>query len=228
MNSENLSLALNLIPKASIDTLYMVALSSFFALLIGLPLGIILYLTGKGKRKDSPLIYKGLSALVNIGRSFPFAILMIALIPFTRALVGTSLGTTAAIVPLSVAASPFFARVVEQCLLQVDRHVIEAVELMGASTKQLILKVLLKEPLPSLILGFGNMAINLIGYSAMAGLVGGGGLGKVAIQYGYNQFNLFIMMATVASLIVLVEAVQGCTNTLSQAILKKRGITGHE
>lgn len=228
MNLSDVLLALDLIPKATLETMYMVLLSSFFALIIGLPLGIILYLTGKGKRKDNPFVYKLLSTAVNIGRSFPFAILMIALIPFTRAIVGTSLGTTAAVVPLSVAAAPFLSRIVEQCLLEVDRHILEAVELMGASTRQIISKVLLQEPLPSLILGFGNMMIGLIGYSAMAGLVGGGGLGKVAIQYGYNQFNASVMVLTVATLIVLVEVIQAVTNKLSSSILKRRGIISHE
>lgn len=228
MNSNNISLALSLIPKATFDTLYMVGAASFFSLILGLPLGIILFLTGKGGRKESFLLHKCLSTLVNIGRSFPFAILMIALIPFTRAIVGTSLGTTAAIVPLTIAAAPFFARIVEERLMEVDRHILEAIDLMGASTWQMITCVLIKEPLSSLVTGFGSMVINLIGYSAMAGLVGGGGLGKVAIQYGYNQFNIFIMITTVTALIILVQLVQAITKKIEQAILCKRGIISNE
>jgi D-methionine transport system permease protein len=228
MITSELSLALELLPQATLDTIYMTIVSTFFAVLLGLPLGIILYLTGKGRRKDCPLVYKSLSSLVNIGRSFPFAILMIALIPFTRWIVGTSLGTTAAIVPLSLAAAPFFARSVEHSLAQIDIHIIEAVELMGASTMQIIYKVLIKEPLPGLISSLGNTAINLVGYSAMAGLVGGGGLGKVAIQYGYNQFNIAVMVSTVAILILLVEGLQALSNAVSHSLLKKRGIISHE
>lgn len=228
MTSDNFILALELLPPALFDTLYMVLASSFFALILGLPMGVILYLTAKGQIKENLLIYKTLGMLVNIGRSFPFAILMIALIPFTRAIVGTSLGTTAAIVPLSIAAAPFFARIVEQSLREINRNVLEATQMMGATTSQIVNEVLLKEPLPSLISGFTSMVINLVGYSAMAGLVGGGGLGKVAIQYGYNQFNIFIMISTVALLIVVVEVIQWLSTKLIIKMQKKRGIISHE
>ena len=228
MISDNLSFALDLLPQGVLDTLYMVLSSSFFAFLFGLPIGIILSLTSKGQIKEHPLLYKTLSMLVNIGRSFPFAILMIALIPLTRMIIGTSLGTTAAIVPLSIAAAPFFARVVEQCLKEIDKHIIETAQLMGITTLQLIRKVLLIEPLPSLIHGFVNMMIHLVGYSAMAGLVGGGGLGKIAIQYGYNQFNVFIMTATVSLLIALVAVLQWAGNRIVLHIHKKRGLLPHE
>ena len=206
----------------------MVGAASFFAVLLGLPIGVILYLTGKGQIKQNLAIYKTLGMIVNIGRSFPFAILMIALIPFTRAIVGTSLGTTAAIVPLSIAAAPFFARIVEEALKQVDINVLQATQMMGATTPQIINEVLLKEPLPALISGFSNMVINLVGYSTMAGLVGGGGLGKVAIQYGYNQFNVFIMIATVILLILVVESIKCISNLGVIKLQKKRGLLFHE
>lgn len=228
MTQENISLALDLLPPALFDTLYMVVASSFFALLIGLPLGIILYVTAKGQIKENAAVYKSLGMIVNIGRSFPFAILMIALIPLTRLIVGTSLGTTAAIVPLSIAAAPFFARIVEQSLRDVDRAVIEASQMMGATDSQIIVEVLLKEPLPSLVSGFSSMVINLVGYSAMAGLVGGGGLGKVAIQYGYNQFNVFLMISTVLLLILVVECIQWISTKVVLHMQKKRGLIAHE
>ena len=222
MNS-NIELALQLIPIQLWNTVYMVGLSTFFALVFGIPLGVILVITGKGHLHDHRFLHKALSFLVNIGRSFPFAILMVALIPFTQWLIGTSLGTTAAIVPLTVAAIPFVARLVETGLQEVDRHLLEAAVVMGSNTWQIITKVLLPEALPSLISGVTLSVVNLIGYSAMAGLVGGGGLGQVAIQYGYNRFNTFIMVCTVFLLILLVQAVQWTGNLIVQSILKKRG-----
>lgn len=223
MSSENIDLAFSLLPLQLWNTLYMVFVSAFFAVLIGLPLGVILTITDKGNIKEDYKIYKILETLVNIGRSFPFAILMVALIPFTRWIVGTSLGTTASIVPLTVAAAPFVARLVEASLKEVDKNIIEAAIVMGSRTRHIIAKVLLPETLPSLIQGITLTIVNLIGYSAMAGLVGGGGLGQVAIQYGYNRFNTFIMTATVILLIILVQVVQWLGNTLAISISKKRG-----
>lgn len=210
------------------ETLYMVFAATFFALIIGLPLGIILFLTKKGQLKQHLTLHKCLGAIVNIGRSFPFAILMVALIPFTRWLIGTSLGTTASIVPLSIAAAPFIARQVENCLSEVGKEILEATVVMGSTTWQIITKVLLIEPLPMLIQSLTLTIINLIGYSAMAGLVGGGGLGTVAIQYGYQRFNATIMFLTVVLLILLVEVVQTVGNRLSFKLLKKRGKIAHE
>ena len=209
-----MNLAWKLLPFATLETLYMVFVSAFFAFLIGLPLGIVLMLSNN----------RLLGWIVNIGRSFPFAILMVALIPFTRFIVGTSLGTTAAIVPLSIAAAPFVARLVESALREIDKQLIETAVVMGSTTWQLITKVLLPEALPSLISGATLTVIYLIGYSTMAGLVGGGGLGKVAIQYGYNLFNGFIMTSTVILLILLVQLVQGVGNALVKRIKQKRGI----
>ena len=201
----------------------MVAISTLFAVLIGLPIGVILTITDKGHIKESAGLYKVLETIVNIGRFFPFAILMVALIPLTRWLVGTSLGTTASIVPLTIAAAPFVARLIETSLKEVDHHLLEAAVVMGSNTWQIINKVLLQEALPSIVSGITLTIVNLIGYSAMAGLVGGGGLGQVAIQYGYNRFNTFIMVVTVILLILLVQGVQWIGNAVAKSILRKRG-----
>lgn len=228
MSGENIDLALTLLPLQIWNTIYMVFAATFFALLIGIPLGVILTVTDRGQIKECPKLYKILETIVNIGRSFPFAILMVALIPFTRWIVGTSLGTTASIVPLTVAAAPFIARLVESSLKEVDKNILEAAAVMGSNTWQTIVKVLLPEALPSIISAVTLTIVNLIGYSAMAGLVGGGGLGQVAIQYGYNRFNTFIMVVTVILLILLVQAVQWAGNCAVRSILKKRGKTSHE
>lgn len=223
MTTHEWSLIVNLIPWELWNTLYMVACSIFFAILFGLPLGVILTITDKGHLKEKKTIHQILGSIVNIGRSFPFAILMVALIPFTRWIVGTSLGTTAAIVPLSLAAIPFVARLVEAALKEVDKGMIEAAVVMGSTPWQIITKVLIPEALPSLILAVTTTVINLIGYSAMAGTMGGGGLGKIAIQYGYQRFNLPLMIATVLVLIVVVQAVQILGNGWAKRINLKRG-----
>lgn len=223
MSSENIDLALALLPLQLWNTIYMVFVSAFFATLIGLPIGVILTISSKGHIKENIKFYKILETIVNIGRSFPFAILMVVLIPFTRWVVGTSLGTTASIVPLTIAAAPFVARLVETSLKEVDRNILEAALVMGSRTRHIIAKVLLPEALPSIVQGIVLTVINLIGYSAMAGLVGGGGLGQVAIQYGYNRFNTFIMVLTVILLILLVQIIQWIGNKIVIAIIKKRG-----
>lgn len=228
MTPENLHLAWQLLPLQLWNTIYMVLASTFFAVLIGVPIGVILTVTDKGHVKEDLKLYKVLETIVNIGRSFPFAILMVALIPFTRWIVGTSLGTTASIVPLTVAAAPFVARLVESSLKEVDKNILEAAIVMGSSTWQIITKVLLPEALPSIVQGITLTVINVIGYSAMAGLVGGGGLGQVAIQYGYNRFNTFIMVATVVLLIILVQGAQWAGNALAQSIARKRGKFSHD
>jgi len=223
MSSDNIKLALDLLPLQTWNTLYMVFVSAFFAVLIGLPIGVILMVTDKGQIKEHIKFYKVLETIVNIGRSFPFAILMVALIPVTRWIVGTSLGTTASIVPLTIAAAPFVARLVETSLKEVDKHILEAAIVMGSNTWQIITKVIVPEALPSIVHGITLTVVSLIGYSAMAGLVGGGGLGQVAIQYGYNRFNTFIMIITVALLIILVQLVQWLGNAIAHSINKKRG-----
>ncbi len=217
-----LALIWSLIPLALAETLYMVLLSGILAIILGFPLGLLLFLTPQKKNS-----YKVLSFLINVGRSFPFAILMIALIPFTRWILGTSLGTTAATIPLAIAAGPFIARLVETALRAIDPKLLEATSLMGASKLQFITKVLLPESLPANIQAITLTLINLIGYSAMAGLIGGGGLGQVAVQYGYNRFNSTIMYTTVILLIILVEIVQRTGNYFSFQLLKKRGKAPH-
>lgn len=204
----------NLLIDATFQTLYMVFVALLFATIIGLPVGVILFQTGN----------RLLGAIVNIIRSFPFAILLIALIPFTRVIVGTSLGTTASIVPLAVAAAPYLARVVETSLQGVDPNLIEAARVMGSTKMQIIRKVLLPEALPNLISNFTLATVNLIGYSAMAGLVGGGGLGTVAIAYGYQRFNGPLMFATVVLLIVIVQGIQWIGGLWQRSLLTKRGV----
>ena len=226
MTPENIDLACSLLPVQLWNTIYMVFASAFFAVLLGLPIGIVLTISSKGHIKENLKLYKILETLVNIGRSFPFAILMVALIPVTRWIVGTSLGTTASIVPLTIAAAPFIARLVETSLKEVDRNILEAALVMGSRTRHIIAKVLLPESLPSIVQGITLTVVNLIGYSAMAGLVGGGGLGQVAIQYGYNRFNTFIMTVTVILLIVLVQVVQWIGNGIAHRIIRKRGKIG--
>ncbi len=223
MNPENLQLALTIVPPELWNTLYMVFVSALFATLLGTPLGIILAITSRGHLKENLPLHSILGTIVNIGRSFPFAILMIAIIPFTRLIVGTSLGTTASIVPLTIAAIPFFARVIEAALREVDKLIIEAALVMGSSTWQIIYKVLFPEALPTILLGMTTMIIHLIGYSAMAGTMGGGGLGKVAIQYGYQRFNVFLIVVTVVILIIIVQIVQWVGMKLVHHINRQRG-----
>lgn len=219
----DIDLLIQLIPLQLWNTVYMVAASTILATLIGLPIGVILAITDQGHIKENHPLHLVLETVVNVGRSFPFAILMVALIPFTRWLIGTSLGTTAAIVPLTIAAAPFIAKLIETALKEVDRPILEAALVMGSTTWQIIQKVLIPEALPSILSAITLTAVNLIGYSAMAGLVGGGGLGQVAIQYGYNRFNTFIMITTVILIIILVQLVQWIGNKAVRSILLKRG-----
>ncbi len=224
MNEESLNLAIKLLPIELWNTIYMVVASCFFATLIGLPLGILLTITSKGHIKENKSLYKVLDTIVNIGRSFPFAILIVALIPFTRSIVGTSLGNTAAIVPLTIGAIPYIARLVENALRETNREIIEAARVMGSTSSQIVTKVLLVEQTPALVQGLTLTLINLIGYSALAGMVGAGGLGKVAIQYGYMRFDLFIMTTTVIIIILLVQLTQTAGNSIANHIYKKRGV----
>lgn len=193
---------------ALLETLYMVGWSTALATLGGLPLGVLVVTTSPGHILARPRLNAVLGAVINVGRSVPFIILMVAIIPFTRALVGTSIGTAAAMVPLTVAAIPFVARLVESSLKEVNRGVIEAAQAMGASPWQIITRVLIPEAMPSLILGFTITAVTLIGYSAMAGAIGGGGLGDLGIRYGYQRFRGDIMALTVVVLVVLVQLIQ--------------------
>lgn len=201
--------------RSTADTLYMVLVSTAFTVLLGLPLGILLVVTQPRGLAARPALHKVLDLLVNITRSFPFIILLVIVIPLTRALVGTTIGATAAIVPLSLAAIPFFARVAETGFREVDRGLLEAAQSMGATVGQTIAKVLIPEALPSLVLGVSLTIISLVSYSAMAGAIGGGGLGDLAIRYGYQRFQTEIMVVTVALLVVLVQGVQGLGNWLA-------------
>lgn len=197
-----------LLKNATEETLLMVGASTVLTAVGGLLLGVLLVLSDRGGPLAVPLLNKVIGAVVNVGRSLPFIILLIAIIPFTKLVVGTFIETKAMIVPLTVGAIPFYARLVETAIREVDRDVIAAARAMGASTREIVFKVLLREARPGLVAGLTVTVIALIGYSAMAGTVGGGGLGFVAISYGYERFENDVMIATVALLIVLVQAVQ--------------------
>ncbi|MBT0720177.1 D-methionine ABC transporter permease MetI [Tatumella sp. TA1] len=190
------------------ETLVMTFVSGFFGFVIGLPIGVLLYITRPGQIKESLALYRSISALVNIFRSVPFIILLVWMIPFTRALVGTSIGLQAAIVPLTIGAAPFIARMVENALLELPSGLIEASRSMGATPLQIIRKVLLPEALPGLINAATITLITLVGYSAMGGAVGAGGLGQIGIQYGYIGYNATIMNTVLVLLVILVYLIQ--------------------
>lgn len=204
------------------ETLYMVGVSCALAVVFGLPIGVVLVTTERKGILENPGVNQVFGVVVNIGRSIPFVILMVAIMPFTRLLTGTSIGTTAAIVPLTVAAIPFVARMVETSLREVDQGVIEAAQAMGSSPWEIISKVLIPEAMPSLISGVTITAINLIGYSTMAGAIGGGGLGDLAVRYGYQRFRGDVMFATVVILVLLVQGVQMFGGTLARRVEKRR------
>ncbi|HBM80087.1 MAG: methionine ABC transporter permease [Clostridiales bacterium] len=204
-----------------LETLYMVFFSTLFSLIIGLPLGIILVITDKGHLMEKPKLNKILGLIINVMRSAPFIILIIVIFPLSRLIVGTTIGSTAAIVPLSIAAAPFVARIIESSLKEVDWGIIEASLSVGATIPQIIFKVMIPEALPSLILGVTLTIINIIGYSAMAGAVGGGGLGDLAIRYGYQRFETDVLIATIIVLIVLVQIIQSIGNALSKKFDKR-------
>lgn len=191
-----------------LDTLYMTVVSTALSYVFGMVMGVLLVICRRDGIAPRPVFYAVLDVVVNLTRSFPFLILMIAVIPFTRFLVGTTIGNNATVVPLVIAAAPFVARLIEASLLEVDSGVVEAAQSMGASTWQIITKVLLPEALPSLLNGSAVAAITILGYSAMSGAVGGGGLGKLAIMYGYNRYQTDIMFATIILLIVIVQLFQ--------------------
>lgn len=200
------------------ETLYMVIVSTVLSGIFGSGVAILMIMAGpSGLRPNAPL-YRVLDVVVNLLRSFPFIILLIAIIPLTRIIVGTSIGSTASIVPLTIAATPFVARLMEGSLLEVDRGVVEAAKSFGASTWQIIWGVMIKEAMPSIVLNWAVVAINLLGYSAMAGVVGGGGLGDLAIKYGYNRFQTDVMIYSVAILIVVVQVIQCIGNYIYEKI----------
>ncbi|RQO56057.1 metal ABC transporter permease [Paucibacter sp. KBW04] len=193
---------------ASVDTLLMLGGALLFTGLLGLPLGVLLFLLDRGQLLDSPRAYGLLSLVVNVLRSLPFVILLILLIPFTLLVTGTSLGVAGAIPPLVVGATPFFARLVEAALRGVDRGIVEAGQAMGASPRQIVTQALLPEALPGILSALTVTAITLVGYTAMSGVIGGGGLGDLAIRFGYQRFQTEVMLVTVALLLILVQLLQ--------------------
>ena len=204
------------------QTLYMVGASSFFSFLMGLPLGIALVLTEKGGLCENTGVSKILDVFINVFRSFPFIILMIILFPLTRLIAGTTIGTTAAIVPLSISAAPFVARVVQSSLEEVDRGVVEAALSMGAGVKTIVFRVLIPEALPSLVAGATLTVIAIIGSSAMAGAIGGGGLGDVAIRFGYQRFRTDVLLASCIVIIAIVQAIQWIGNKIVRTLSRNR------
>lgn len=210
----------SLIGPSLLESIYMVFFSTLFSLILGTPLGIILVITEKGHIWEKPGLNNVLGFIVNMTRSLPFIILIIVLFPLSRLIVGTSIGSTAAIVPLSIAAAPFAARIIESSLREVSWGVIEASLSLGASVPQIIFKVLLKEALPSLILGVTNITINILGYSAMAGAIGGGGLGDLAIRYGFQRFQTDVLIITIIVLVILVEIIQNTGNFIVKKVNK--------
>lgn len=210
-----------LLTKALGETIYMVAISMFIASAIGIPLGVLLHVTAKGEFLDAPMVNRSIGAVVNAVRSIPFIILMVAIIPLTRLIVGSAIGTTAAMVPLVIASVPFIGRQVETSLREVPRGLVEAALSMGATPMQIITRVLLPESMPGIVSQLTTVIIALVGESAMAGAIGGGGLGDLAIRYGYQRFRPDIMIATVVILIVLVQLVQFLGNTLAARLDKR-------
>jgi D-methionine transport system permease protein len=207
------------LPEAIIETLQMVGISGFFTVLVGLPLGVFLHASAPGGLRPMPVVNRIVSDIVvNITRSIPFAILMVALIPLARLLVGTSLGPVAASVSLSIGTIPFFARLVEACLRDVHHGKIDAAQVMGSTRMQVINKVMLPESLPALVAAATTTVVTLVGYSAMAGLVGGGGLGKLAYNYGFQRFDVTVMLVTIVLIIVLVQVIQLTGEWISRSL----------
>jgi len=207
--------------QASLTTLYMVGVSTLLTVLFGLPLGVLLVVSDSKGLSPKPALNKILGVVVNLTRSLPFIILLVVLIPFTRWIAGTSIGPTAAIVPLTIAAVPFFARVTESALREVPSGLIEAAQAMGSSEWQIVSKVYIPEALPGLVLGVALTLINLLGYSAMAGAVGGGGLGDLAIRYGYQRFETEVMLVTVVLLVLFVQMVQSLGDRIAAKVSKR-------
>lgn len=211
----------DLLIQGTLETLYMTFASTIAAYVLGLPLGVIMVITDKKGIAPNKAVNQILGTIINIGRSLPFIILMVALIPFTRFVVGTAIGSTAAIVPLTIAAAPFVARMVESSLAELDPGVIEAAKTMGATNAQIAWKVLLPESIPSLIRGFPITTITLIGYSAMAGAFGSGGLGDIAIRYGFHRYETEVMLITIVLIVVIVQLIQMGFNFAAKKIDKR-------
>ncbi len=211
-----------LLGKPTLETLYMTSVATLLSSLLGFPLGAYLYYSSPAGLSPKPLAYNILSRLVNLFRSLPFIILMILIFPLSRLIVRTSIGPTAAIIPLSLAAAPFVARIVESALQEVDQGVLTAARAMGSSDFEIIRKVLIPEALPALVSGLALTIINLIGYSAMAGAIGGGGLGDLAIRYGYHRFRMDVTIGAVIIILIIVELVQLAGTMISRNLLSKR------
>jgi len=222
MLNEKILDVLSMLPGATAETMYMTFVSTFFACLLGFPLGVYLYAASPAGLTPRRVLYNVLSRIVNLFRSLPFIILMILLIPLTRLIIKTSIGPTAVIIPLSIAAAPFVARVAESALSEVDQGVLTAARAMGSTNFQIIRKVLIPEALPALVSGLALTIINLIGYSAMAGAIGGRGLGDLAIRYGYYRFRTDVTIGAVIVIMILVEAVQVIGTAISRSLLSKR------
>ncbi|MGL4800141.1 MAG: methionine ABC transporter permease [Cellulosilyticaceae bacterium] len=218
----NLSTYTDLLLQGTLETLYMTVLSTCFAYILGLPLGILMVITQPGHLRPNRFIQSVVGWFINIGRSIPFLILIVALFPLTKVIVGKSIGSTAAIVPLVIGAAPFIARLIESSLSELDMSLIESARAMGCTTWQVIHKVMLPEALPSIVRGLSISMITLIGYSAMAGTVGGGGLGDIAIRYGYHRYDYSVMLLTIIILILLVQSIQLIFNTLANKLDKKK------
>lgn len=212
---------ITLIGASGLETIYMVLLSAALGTVIGLPLGVFLATSGADEIFAAPALNRILGFVVNATRSTPFIILVVALIPFTRLVAGSSIGTTAAIVPLTIGAAPFIARITETALRDVDRGLIEASLAMGATPLQIVRKVLLPEALPGIVLGLTLTLVSLIGFSAMVGAVGGGGLGDLGIRYGYQRFMPEVMVTVVVLLIVLVQGVQMLGDSLARRLNRR-------
>ena len=212
----------NMIWTSTLETMYMVFFSTVFSLLLGFPIGILLVITKEGNIMERPKLNQLLEIIINTLRSFPFIILMICLFPLSRIIVGTTIGSTAAIVPLSISAAPFVARMIEGALNEVDKGLIEASSSMGASNSTIIWKVMIPETMPHIIHGITVTVISLIGFSAMAGTIGAGGLGDLAIRFGYQRFKTDIMIYSVIVIILLVQVLQSLGNYLVDRIKKKR------
>ena len=212
---------INLIVQATFESLYMVGIAAALGTAFGLPLGVFLATSRKGELFAAPIVNRVLGAIVNATRSTPFIILVVAIIPFTRLVAGTSIGSTAAIVPLTIASAPFIARLVEAAIREVDSGLIETASSFGASPIQIVLKVLIPEALPGLLMALTLAVVSLLGYSAMVGAVGGGGLGDLGIRYGYQRFMPEMMLAVVVVLIALVQLVQSAGDYLARRVNRR-------
>ena len=211
----------NTILGAFLETVQMVSISFIFSIILGLPLGILLYVTRPGQILENKAVFTVLNAVINVFRSLPFIILLVAIIPVTKFIVGTSIGTEAAIVPMVFFAGPYISRLVESSLLEIDEGVLEAADAMGATPMQTIIKFVLPEALGSLIVNFTISIIGLVGASAMAGTVGGGGIGDLAITYGYQRFDTITMLITVVILIIMVQGLQSAGNKLARVVRRR-------